>query len=230
MKIKSNYRDIHYTYSSVSGNYPFRLEKTVSFESTLERDFITLMEFNPLVLDLTEQPITFKYNNLNNREASYTPDFKVDFSADTSLPSSYIVEVKPRKFIKTNWSKLREKFRLATKYAKENGYIFKIYDENKIRSQYLNNIKLVNARKYIEYSLEEEARILEHLSLSGHLSIDEILEYLYVTREQKGIALGQILNLIAKHCICCNMNLPISRSTIIWCKNKENFYESIHYR
>ncbi|QUE31240.1 TnsA endonuclease N-terminal domain-containing protein [Francisella philomiragia] len=230
MKIKSNYRDIHYTYSSVSGNYPFRLEKTICFESTLERDFITLMEFNPLVLDLTEQPITFEYKNFNNRKASYTPDFKVDFSADTSLPSSYIVEVKPRKFIKSNWDKLREKFKLATKYARENGYTFKIYDEGKIRSQYLDNIKLINSRKYIEYPLEEEIRILEHLSASGHLPIDEILEYLYVTREQKGIALGHILSLIAKHQISCNMNLPINRNTIIWSKTEENSNEPAHYR
>ncbi|MBK2025582.1 hypothetical protein AB9G23_00865 [Francisella philomiragia] len=69
MKIKSNYRDIHYTYSSVSGNYPFRLEKTVSFESTLERDFISLMEFNPVVLDITEQPVTIEYKNSSNRNA-----------------------------------------------------------------------------------------------------------------------------------------------------------------
>ena len=115
---------VHYTYSSVSGNYPFKSEKTISFESTLERDFIVLMEFNPLVLDITEQPITIEYQNLNNRKASYTPDFKVDFLAESNIPSSYIVEVKPRKFIKSNWVKLREKFKLATSYAKEHGYIF----------------------------------------------------------------------------------------------------------
>ncbi|EMU38291.1 transposase protein A, partial [Acinetobacter baumannii ABNIH20] len=37
-------------YGSISGNYAFRGEKTIWFESTLERDFILKQEFNNNVI------------------------------------------------------------------------------------------------------------------------------------------------------------------------------------
>nr|WP_325072202.1 TnsA endonuclease C-terminal domain-containing protein [Francisella philomiragia] len=91
-----------------------------------------------------------------------------------------------------------------------------------MRGPYLDNIRLVNNRKHMKYSSQEESRIIDYITNIGHSTIDHILEYLYVTSEQKGIALGQILGLIANHTLCCDMQAPINRKTMVWLNNRDN--------
>ena len=138
-------RKIGYTYSSVSGHYAFRKEKSIAFESTLERDLLTILEFNSSVFDVTEQPITIEYINKNSREVTYTPDFLVLFNDPNELTNitsvsrkPLLIEVKPRDILIKKWNILKPKFQIATNYAKSNDMKFKIFDETRIRTPYLN--------------------------------------------------------------------------------------------
>lgn len=119
-------RKIGYTYSSVSGHYAFRKEKSIAFESTLERDLLTILEFNSSVFDVTEQPITIEYINKNSREVTYTPDFLVLFNDPNELTNitsvsrkPLLIEVKPRDILIKKWNILKPKFQIATKYANQ---------------------------------------------------------------------------------------------------------------
>ncbi len=64
-------------YGSISGNYAFRGEKTIWFESTLERDFILKQEFNNNVIDVIGQPVVIPYITELGNQSTYTPDFLV---------------------------------------------------------------------------------------------------------------------------------------------------------
>ena len=70
-----NNRKIGYTYGSISGIYPFRKEKSIAYESPLERDFLILLEFNDSVSDVVEQPLTLQYKNQKGRTVPYTINF-----------------------------------------------------------------------------------------------------------------------------------------------------------
>lgn len=97
MKISMKKRKIEYTYGSVSGHFAFRKQKSIAFESTLERDLLTLLEFNDSVDDVIEQPITIEYLNHNDKLVSYTPDFLVyfkEFSKLLYLFNTYVTECK----------------------------------------------------------------------------------------------------------------------------------------
>jgi len=214
-------RKIGYTYGSISGVYSFRKEKSIAFESTLERDLLTILEFNESVSDVIEQPVTIEYTNENGRETTYTPDFLVYFRQPKAalMDSVYkpmLIEVKPRNIIKKKFKELRPKFKIATKYAHQNDMIFKIYDEGKIRGQYFKNISFLKRYKNLQYNTDEEERILKYIDLVGHTKVDHLLEYLYVTDNQKGIALGQIWSLLAKKKILCFFDEPLNQKTIIW--------------
>ena len=78
MKISMKNRKIGYVYGSVSGHFSFRKEKSIAFESTLERDLLYLLEFNDSVIDVEEQPFTIEYTNHNGKLVTYTPDFFVN--------------------------------------------------------------------------------------------------------------------------------------------------------
>jgi hypothetical protein len=108
------------------------------------------------------------------------------------------------------------------KYAMENGFVFKIYDEKRIRGQYLKNIKFIARHKHLQYDSDEEERILSHLKAVGHTAVDHLLTYLYVTDTQRGIALGQVWNLLANKKIACDMNLLLCQQTVIWLNTDES--------
>lgn len=236
MKILMKNRKIGYTYGSVSGYFSFRKEKSIAFESLLEKDLLTLLEYNQKVLDVIGQPVTLMYPNHNNREVQYTPDFLVYFKTnfgDTNYELSnnkpLLIEVKPREKLRKEFHELRPRFKLAMKYAMENGFIFKLYDERKIRGIYFQNVSFIERYKTLQYDKYEEERILKHLDTLGQTSIDHVLAYLYASQTHQGIALGQIWNMMANHKIACDMNIPLTQKTVIWKNYDDGFDEGGDY-
>lgn len=222
MKISMKKRKIGYTYGSLSGNYAFRGEKSIQFESSLERDFITMMEFDNCVVDIVEQPMTFEYVNANGRSVTYTPDFLVYFrsngyrSSKEGFPKPLLVEVKPRDKLRKEFPLYRDRFKIAMAYAMQNDMVFKIYDESRIRGIYLENILLLKRHRRHEYDEVEEERILMHLSLVGSTNVEHLLTYLYATDIQRKVALGHLLQLIDRRLVGCDLSLPLGYQTSIW--------------
>lgn len=221
MKILQTKRKIGYTYSSVSGSYPFRSEKSISFESTLERDLLVLLEYDPRVVDVIEQPVTIEYENSNGRKVTYTPDYLVHYRTASSLfinnsNRSRLIEVKPQFALKSKWQELKPKFRVGMSYAKQQGWRFCIYDEVRIRGQYLKNIRFINRYKNYQFDQIEGERITAYLKLVGHTAIDHLLECLYIRSDDKGIALAQVWSLIAEKILACDMTMPLNLGTIVW--------------
>ncbi|MGW8168618.1 MAG: TnsA endonuclease N-terminal domain-containing protein [Sulfurovaceae bacterium] len=221
MKISMKKRKIGYTYGSVSGHFAFRKQKSIAFESTLERDLLTILEFNDSVCDVIEQPITIEYINSNGRKTTYTPDFLVYFNQPVSglyelSRKPLLIEVKPREIIRKKFAELRERFKIASKYALENDMVFKIFDERKIRGSYFEVISFLKRYKNRIYDDGDEERIFDYLSAVGQARVDFVLETLCVTKNQKGIMLGQIWHLIANKKLSCIIDGPLNYETIVW--------------
>lgn len=221
MKVSMKRRKIGYTYGSVSGHFAFRKEKSISFESTLEKDLLTLLEFNACVDNVIEQPITIEYENASGKIVSYTPDFLVYFNESDSSSLNLnrkplLIEVKPRNKLIKDWKKLKPKFQIAIHYAKKNDMIFRIYDESRIRTQYLKNILFLKRYHRLEYEKYQEDKILSFISCIGSTTIEHLLEYLTSEKEQKGILLGQVWHLISHKKLLCNYNIPLTIQTHIW--------------
>ena len=221
MKILMNNRKIGYTYGTISGHYPFRKDASVAYESPLERDFLIMLEFNDSVSEVIGQPLTFQYKNENGRTVPYTPDFLVYFNEpDTALMKlkrkPLLIEVKTKEDLDNKFSEYKFRFKLAIKYAQENDLIFKIYDERKIRTRYFKNIMFLKRYQKLNFDNEETSQILSYLYTAGNNSIEYILEYFCVTREQKGLMLSQIYHLLYHKKVLCNFNKPINMKTQIW--------------
>ena len=122
-------------YGSISGNYSFRGEKTIWFESTLERDFLLKQEFNGNVVDVVGQPVSITYITELGNESTYTPDFLVQFYETKCHQPPLLIEVKPIQKLKKDWTILKPKLKAGLEYAHDQGWNFKIYDEKRIRDQ-----------------------------------------------------------------------------------------------
>ena len=89
-KIKTN------PFSNTGVFYSQKNQQHIHFESTLERDYYMLLEFEPNVDYYEEQPVKLYFTHYN-RQLPYTPDCIVHYKDDTP---TCIVEIKPSKKIK----------------------------------------------------------------------------------------------------------------------------------
>lgn len=221
MKISMKKRKIGYTYGSVSGYFAFRKQKSIAFESTLERDLLTLLEFNDSVEDVIEQPLTIEYVNHNGKTVTYTPDFLVYFKEpDASLlrvqRKPLLIEVKPTEKLQKHFQELKPRFKVAVQYAHANDMIFKIYDERRIRTRYLKNIIFLKRYKKFKYQEEDENLILSYIHSVGNIPVEYVLEALAVTKEQKALMLSNIWSLLSHKKLLCRFDKTLNLQTEVW--------------
>jgi hypothetical protein len=194
-----------------------------AFESSLERDFIKIIDFDYNVYHYCEQPVTIEYMSDSNYR-QYTPDFLVHYRESTNM-KPLLCEIKYRKDIKENWSVLKPKFRAAIEYSKKNNWNFKIITEVEIRTQYLKNISfLENYKKekvdkngFLSGIDENDFNILtynidkikittpEELALMSSSNKYKQAEFLYV-----------IWYLVANNWVKCDLNFPLTIKSEIW--------------
>ena len=218
-------RKINPTRRSVSGQYAFRGELAIPFESTLERDFIIRCEFQHSVLDIIAQPAEIKFRTANKREYTYTPDFLVYYKLGSrsyeNYPKPMLVEVKPQEQWKKHWRKWLPKWKAARRYAIQRGWEFRIYDESRIRDQVLKNIKYLERYLRIHSEPQDIELLINTVSSMGSCTVDYLL-----TRHFPGIyrerGLVFIWSLVAKRLLNCDISARLSLSTELW---EINHYE-----
>lgn len=212
-------RRIRPTRRSVSGVYMFRGEAAVEFESTLERDFIAHAEFSRSVLKIIPQPCRIAYLAPSGRRQTYTPDFLVLYRAGTRCsdgPSKpTLVEVKPEAEWRQHWRKWLPKWKAAHAYAREQGWIFHIRDESRIRNQALKNIHFLNRYKRMTFPPEESRAVIAMVEQVGTVTAHHLLEaFFMVPHRPQGIA--HLWHLLATRMLDCDISQPLSNHTELW--------------
>src|SRR5438093_13525364 len=66
-----------------------RTSTMTAFESSLERDLLLLLDFDPDVESFEEQPVKIKYHEDHGRRHTYTPDVLFHYRADKTSASAY---------------------------------------------------------------------------------------------------------------------------------------------
>lgn len=119
----------------------------VDFESSLERDYIHILEFDENVRYYYEQPLKIEFD-----DRYYVPDFFVEYWDGTKE----VIEIKYNIDLIENASKYITKFKAAEEFCNSNNLTFRILTENEIRNDYLFNIKFLNAVQIRHSSNESE--------------------------------------------------------------------------
>ncbi len=233
MNISDKYQSVRRNvrvYGSVSGNYAFRRDNMIWYESTLERDFLKKLEFNDSVLDVVSQPVEIPYMTELGNQSTYTPDFLVQFYTPnddefTDYHKPILAEVKLRKFLARDWKQLRIKFKAARAYASEQGWKFKIYDEHRIRDQYLKNIDFITRFKRSSFPEEDSLLLIDTLRKLGHCPINLLPAHIFKAENNVLMAISLSWHLVARKIFSCDMTQPLHQGTVIWV-NEECFNRS----
>lgn len=213
-------RKIPPTHKSVSGVYPFRRKTSIQYESTLERDFLIRKEFCNEVLDIIPQPVEISYEGINGKIIPYTPDFLVYYKlADRghwNYPKPELVEVKPKKELMKNLGIWKTKWKAAVNYSKAQGWVFRIYDDFRIRTQALENIRFLQRYKRMQFPEQENNIIIESIKQMGSAPFHYILSRHFIGPRDTAGGIAQVWHLLATRQIDCDINLPLNNNTELW--------------
>lgn len=188
------------------------------YESSLERDLMILLSFNPLIHSYTPQPITIPYQASDGSWHRYTPDGLIEYRNNISIGDGRLelVEVKYRKDFIGQSKYWLAKFRAAHRFAKSNGWQFKIYTDDKIRTPFLENARFLIP--YLDHESDSYGKcLLDKLIELNMGTPKELLAATYPDEPKQAQSIPSLWALIAQRKIGCDLSKPITMSTKIWC-------------
>ncbi len=213
-------RKIPKNYRSVTGLVASELNaKQTAFESTLERDFMLLVEFDPDVLSYEEQPVRIDYLSVDGQTRHYTPDILVTYhqaSTSTMLKPPLLVEIKYRRDLFERWQELKPKFRAARRYAKEQGWIFKIITEVEIRTPYLKNVKFLRQYQRRPIDLAGASLLLQKVSELRSTDPGSLLAFVCQDAHDRARLLPTLWSLVAQRKLGADLNQQLTMQSLIW--------------
>lgn len=179
-------------------------------ESKNERNYVLVKEFDADVVEILQQPETFRFN-VHATRCSYTPDFRI---VKTDGTICYI-EIKPERALED--PEVREKLRTAGEFFKEKGFEFQVVTDVELNQ---NPVLLQNAN-YLKRFRTLNTDVLAELT--------EKIPSLPVTFTTLASGVGRLnaLELIANQLVWCDLTKPITDDTEITYP-QEIDYERIH--
>lgn len=196
-------RRIKAGYSNLTAKVPSKkLSRFTDAESSLERDFLLLLEHDSNVISFEEQPLTIETANF-----SYTPDLLVNYKDSTIL-----YEVKYRNELYKNWKKLKPKFKAAIKYTKEQNWRFKIITEVELRNDKLNNVQFLYHFSRTISPNESEIRqaLIESLFTLPNATVQEVLALTFQCKINRAKAISSLWRLVYEGVIETDLTIPLS--------------------
>jgi len=184
------------------------------FESSLERDYLSLLEYDSEVLKFTTQPVTIIYYP-KGQKRRYTPDVAVYFKPHT-YRKPLLVEIKYQADLIANKAELEPKFAAARDYCEQCGYEFAVITENEIRTDRLYNVKFLSRYKARKQDAAIGQSVLDHFEDQQCITPNQLLSNDPV--EADGRILYTLWQLVADEVLLFDLEKKITMSTFIWKK------------
>ena len=189
------------------------------FESSLERDLMSLLRFDTDVDTFVSQPVKIEYQGKEGVLCTYTPDIIIyhrkDIASARKKPT-ILGEVKYKDDLCQNFREYHPKFRAAMRYAKERGWIFKVFTDVHIRTPYLKNARFL--LPYLNKSYEHCTiqSVIERIEELRETNPHELLASFYLDKWNQAMLLPVVWHLIARRSIGTNLQQPLTMSSRIW--------------
>ncbi|SIT13176.1 TnsA endonuclease N terminal [Chryseobacterium gambrini] len=207
-------RQIGLSNLSLTGNiYSAKGNEIVNFESSLERDYIHLLEYDTKVYKYYEQPLKIYYGN----NQYYVPDFFVQYhSKDVK---SELIEIKYVNDLVENKEKYKLKFEAAQAFCSDNGLKFNIVTEEQIRQGHrLQNAKFLLGYRSPKVGFDDGLMTVLERVIENHkiVSIQETLDLAITCEEKKAELLYVLLHMLSKRYINFDETTKLTMDTLIF--------------
>lgn len=186
------------------------------FESSLERDFFVLLEFDLRVERWDPQPVRIV---VGDSYPSYVPDVLVtylDYDVHPQKERRVLYEVKYRDELRKNWALWKARFRAARRFAKEQGWRFQIITEREIRGSDL----LWNAKFLLPYLHDHvddgiHTLLIKSLRHLGVATPGTLIAHCSKDRWEQARLLAAVWTLVSARDIRCDLTQRLTMNTEI---------------
>lgn len=214
-------RKIPKNYTSLTGKISSNFDnRAIGFESSLERDFIKITNFNQHVEKFVEQPVTIIYKDNKGTERRYTPDFLIFYKSQIKKEdnlSPNLVEIKYENDLKLNYDKYKSKFLAARTYCEEKGWVFSVITDLDIRNDYLYNVNFLSRYSDIKKVNQTDViMILGKLNSVKESCALEIINELARDQKRRGIILYTLWYLLSTNNIHSDLSERLTMKSKIW--------------
>lgn len=169
-----------------------KADRVIGFESTLEKEYMLLLDFDDEVDHYEEQPVRVPVPGVAK---GYVPDVLVHFRSPQRPPE--LTEVKTVDDLERKRDEYAPKFAAAESFCRERGWAFVIKADTAIRSPRLRNLKFLRRYRNITPSPEHAALALNWLKSNGGQTTSEtLLEALAGASVERSAFLPVIWNLL----------------------------------
>ena len=200
---------------SLTGRIALEGAGTASFESSLERDWLVLLDFDPRVQDVEVQPFTLTHEHAGKLRR-YTPDVLARFRAEDGEVLTIVYEVKPRDELVSHWPEYRPRFKAAFRHCNERNWRFKIVTERHIRTARLDNAHFLRRYRTLPDNQLAQQQLLYTMRALGATTPQALLAASYWAQESQMATLPVLWQLVASRQIETQLDLPLTMSSPIW--------------
>lgn len=189
------------------------------YESSLERDFLTICAFDYKVERVLAQPVIVRYKDTAERLRSYTPDFLVFYRRDLEearRQNHLLCEIKPSDKLADHGAEFTERFQAAERKAKREGWDFRVFTDQDIRTPYLANVRFLLPYREADYDPEAAWILHERLKTFGETDPHTLLSSLFRDRDQQARHLPMLWHLVANFDIRTDLMRPLTMKSRIW--------------
>jgi len=209
-KIPKNFRNV--TGVATSGKSVGPAE----FESTLERDFLMLLDCSPEVARYEIQPVRIEWSDGTSKHTpSYTPDVLVEFVPELQCPP-WLCEVKYRTDLAKEWTTLHPKLRRGIRYAKQHGWRFCLITEIEVRTQRFFNIRFLTPYGNRDIPQADIETVLAATAAAGRSTPAEILKAVSSDSWRQAEYLPALWHLVARLQIGADLETELTMQSSIW--------------
>lgn len=189
------------------------------FDSSLKRDCLALLEFDATVIAWHPRPFTIPVPASQGRRGTrYIPDLAVEYATASNgenLDRVELIEVRCRDELRANWDYFKHRFRHGIRYAKREGWRFRILTEREIRTERLNNAKFFlpyRDRGTDEDDIYSIAMVLERQGISTPNRVLDCPSLGYLTR---GRLISILWHMVAKGLVIIDFDQPFGMNSPI---------------
>lgn len=201
---------------NVTGSFPSQIKgEKILYESTIERDYVYFLKFDPTVLTYHAQPMVITGPDTGGNEHTYIPDFLV-----IRTDRKEIVECKPEDLL--DHPHTRQQIQLGEAWAAANNHHFVIVTDTVLRKDHtLANLKLLwrNCRWFLPTAIL--ARCITHLKAQPKgMAFEDVARFLASIADSQEMQqpyrqMPFIYSMLFHHILQVDLTKPIAPVTIL---------------
>lgn len=226
-QIRANHRSLTGHIVSIKDRRPH------AFESSLERDLLLRLDFDPGVRSFETQPVQIEYEGERGKTRHYTPDALAHFYSSEKLtgrahfraespsepgksPKPRLYEVKYADELRKRADELEPKLEAARAFAQRQGWDFAVVTEENLRTPYLENVKLLRKLKDTPIENPRMRQAMDLMRERGRSQPEELSRAMCKDPWDRAVAIRLIWHLIARDWLEADLNQTLTMSSLIW--------------